>query len=134
MPLFPCPYLNASVELTDERERHIAEHHPELLPSHREWLAETLAVAFPVMWKREMAHSSGREVNDQRAAWQGGHRRNAPWAKVPGSRPLRMTSSESRWANSSTNTCVVRSRRLFTRNCARRSVSSPTSATQRDAA
>ena len=43
MPSFPCPYLNASVELTDERERHIAEHHPELLPSHREWLAETLA-------------------------------------------------------------------------------------------
>jgi transposase-like protein len=41
--------------------------------------------------EKEMAHSSGREVNDQRAAWQGGHRRNAPWAKVPGSRLLRMS-------------------------------------------
>ena len=35
MSLFPCPYLKGEVELTDERERHIAERHPELLPEHR---------------------------------------------------------------------------------------------------
>jgi len=40
---FPCPYLNAPVELTAERERHIAERHPDLLPEHRDQLAETLA-------------------------------------------------------------------------------------------
>jgi len=39
---FPCPYLNGEVEMTAERERHIAEHHPDLLPSHRDRIAETL--------------------------------------------------------------------------------------------
>ena len=39
----PCPYLNAEVELTDERERHIAERHPDLLPEHRARIADTLA-------------------------------------------------------------------------------------------
>ena len=43
MALFPCPYLNSDVELTDERERHIAERHPDLLPGHRDRIAETLA-------------------------------------------------------------------------------------------
>ena len=36
------------------------------------------------------------EVHDQPAALPGGHRRNAPWGKVSGSRPLRLTSSGSR--------------------------------------
>jgi hypothetical protein len=40
---FPCPYLHADVDLTDEREGHIAERHPDLLPEHRARLAETLA-------------------------------------------------------------------------------------------
>jgi hypothetical protein len=40
---FSCPYLQGEVELTEERERHIAERHPELLPEHRERIAETLA-------------------------------------------------------------------------------------------
>jgi hypothetical protein len=40
---FPCPHLNAQVELTDERERHIAERHPDLLPEHRQRIADTLA-------------------------------------------------------------------------------------------
>ena len=39
---FHCPYLNAQVELTDERERHIAERHPDLLPEHRQRIADTL--------------------------------------------------------------------------------------------
>ena len=28
---FPCKYLDSDVELTEEREMHIAERHPELL-------------------------------------------------------------------------------------------------------
>jgi hypothetical protein len=43
MSRFPCPYLKGEVELTEERERHIAERHPDLLPEHRERVAETLA-------------------------------------------------------------------------------------------
>ena len=29
MKTYPCPYLGAEVELSDERENHIAENHPE---------------------------------------------------------------------------------------------------------
>ena len=43
MTRFPCPYLKAEVELTEEWERHIAERHPDLLPEHRERVAEVLA-------------------------------------------------------------------------------------------
>jgi len=43
MPLFSCPYLQGEVELTDERESHIADQHPDLLPEHRDKIAETLA-------------------------------------------------------------------------------------------
>jgi len=43
MSRFRCPYLKGEVELTEERERHIAERHPDLLPEHRERVAETLA-------------------------------------------------------------------------------------------
>src|SRR5687767_8903268 len=43
MTTFPCPYLRGEVEWTQEREEHIAEHHPELLPEHRARVAETLA-------------------------------------------------------------------------------------------
>ena len=40
---FLCPYLSAEVELTDERERHVARSHPDLLPEYRDHLFETLA-------------------------------------------------------------------------------------------
>jgi hypothetical protein len=40
---FPCPYLQGEIEWTDERERHIGERHPDLLPEHRERIAQTLA-------------------------------------------------------------------------------------------
>jgi len=43
MAWLPCPYLRGQVELTDERERHIAEHHPDLLPEHKQALVDTLA-------------------------------------------------------------------------------------------
>lgn len=43
MARFPCPYLQGEVELTEEREQHIAERHPDVLPEYREHIAETLA-------------------------------------------------------------------------------------------
>jgi hypothetical protein len=43
MNTFSCPYLNAGVELTDEREQHIRDKHPELLPAYRVYLIQTLA-------------------------------------------------------------------------------------------
>ena len=42
MAYFPCPYLGSDIELTDERECHIASHHPDLLPEHRQHIADTL--------------------------------------------------------------------------------------------
>lgn len=39
----PCPYLGDEVELSDEREQHIAEHHPDLLPDHKYRIRDTLA-------------------------------------------------------------------------------------------
>jgi hypothetical protein len=41
--LFPCPYLDAEVELTDEREQHIMLSHPGTLPDYLEQFAATLA-------------------------------------------------------------------------------------------
>ncbi|MBI1746540.1 MAG: hypothetical protein HYR55_08120 [Acidobacteria bacterium] len=43
MSRFPCPYLKGEVELTEEREFHISERHPDLLPEHRKRVAETLS-------------------------------------------------------------------------------------------
>jgi len=42
MTRFSCPYLGSEVELSDERERHIAETHPELLPEHKDQIGDTL--------------------------------------------------------------------------------------------
>jgi len=42
MNKFLCPYLNADVELSDERKNHIAERHPDLLPDHFDTIADTL--------------------------------------------------------------------------------------------
>ena len=43
MKTFPCPYLKGEVELSDEREAHIAETHPDLLPEYLPQLGQTLA-------------------------------------------------------------------------------------------
>lgn len=43
MSLFPCPYVKGEVELTPEREHHIADRHPDLLPEHLDRIVETLA-------------------------------------------------------------------------------------------
>ena len=42
MKIFPCPYLKGDVELTDEREAHIAETHPDLLPEYLVQFGQTL--------------------------------------------------------------------------------------------
>jgi hypothetical protein len=42
MKKFPCPYLKGDVELTDEREAHIARAHPDLLPEYLPQLGQTL--------------------------------------------------------------------------------------------
>lgn len=40
---FHCTFVEADVELTDERAAHIASEHPELLPEHLALIAEALA-------------------------------------------------------------------------------------------
>ncbi len=58
MSRFPCPYLKGEVELTDERERHITERHPDLLPEYREQLVETLAA--PDQIRRSLRFGNAR--------------------------------------------------------------------------
>ena len=43
MTAFQCPYLNAVVEFSSEREQHVSERHPDLLPGYRDRIVETLA-------------------------------------------------------------------------------------------
>lgn len=43
MLIYPCPYLKGEVELTDEREAHIAHTHPDLLPEYLMQIGQTLA-------------------------------------------------------------------------------------------
>ena len=40
---FSCPYLAGEVELTEEREKHIGDRHPELLPEFRDRIRVALA-------------------------------------------------------------------------------------------
>jgi hypothetical protein len=58
MDLLPCPYLDSPVELTDERERHITRHHPDLLPARRERMIE--AVGDPDQVRRSSRVGNGR--------------------------------------------------------------------------
>jgi len=41
--LFPCPYLDSNVELTEERQQHIIQNHPKTLPDYSSELAETIS-------------------------------------------------------------------------------------------
>lgn len=45
------------MELTDEREQHIAENHPDLFPQHRGLVPETLADPDQVRRSRRFAHA-----------------------------------------------------------------------------
>jgi hypothetical protein len=70
MAFFPCPYLQGEVELTEEREQHIAERHPDLLPEHRERIAETLAD--PDQVRRSARFGNARVFSRWFAAIRGG--------------------------------------------------------------
>ncbi len=61
MTRFRCPYLGGEVELTEERERHIAERHPDLLPEHRGRIEETLAN--PDQVRRSVRFGSARLIS-----------------------------------------------------------------------
>ena len=58
MSRFLCPYLKGEVELTEERECHIAERHPDLLPEHWGRVVETLAA--PDQVRRSVRLGSAR--------------------------------------------------------------------------
>ncbi len=70
MSRYPCPYLNAEIELTGERERHIAERHPDLLPEHHPQLAETLAA--PDQVRRSVRFGNARLFSRWYTGVQGG--------------------------------------------------------------
>jgi hypothetical protein len=67
---FGCPHLHAEVELSDERERHIAERHPDLLPQHRDWIATTLAD--PDQIRRSRQFGDGRLFSRWHSDLKGG--------------------------------------------------------------
>lgn len=52
-----CPYLRCDVELTMEREKHILENHPDLLPEHREFIIRTIADPDMVRRSNRMANA-----------------------------------------------------------------------------
>jgi hypothetical protein len=68
MVWIPCPYLAAPVELTDEREQHIAQGHPDLLPDYRAALDLTLADPDQVRTSNRLAggHLFARRFEDIR--------------------------------------------------------------------
>lgn len=57
MTTFSCPYLGGEVELSDERERHVAETHPELLPEHKARIGDTLLDPDQVRRSRRFANA-----------------------------------------------------------------------------
>ena len=70
MPRLVCPYLQSEVELSDEREQHIAERHPDLLPEHRDLIAATLAD--PDQIRRSKRFGSARLFSKWYADLKGG--------------------------------------------------------------
>ena len=59
MDFFHCPYLGGTVELNDERERHIRDEHGELLLERIEYIADTLA--FPDRIQRKVPDDNSRQ-------------------------------------------------------------------------
>ena len=57
MARFACPYLQSEVELTDEREQHITQRHPDLFPEHHERIVETLASPDQVRRSRRFSNA-----------------------------------------------------------------------------
>lgn len=58
MRTFNCSYLGGEVELTEEREAHIAQNHPDLLPEYLMQMGETLSA--PDQVRRSLRMSSAR--------------------------------------------------------------------------
>jgi hypothetical protein len=63
MRLLSCPFFSSNVELTNERRRHIEEHHPDLLPRYLDLLQ--LALADP----DEVRRSPGNPAVHQVSRW-----------------------------------------------------------------
>ena len=63
-----CSYLGTQVELTNEREQHIAASHPDLLPEHRSAVDLTLAAPDQVRTSSRLAgaHLFARWFDDIR--------------------------------------------------------------------
>ena len=57
MKTFACPYLGGEVELSDERESHIAEAHPELFPVYVDQISDTLRDPDQVRRSRRFANA-----------------------------------------------------------------------------
>ena len=55
---FPCPWLRSEIELTAQREAHIGERHPDLLPAHRARLIEV--IADPDLIRRSVRSATAR--------------------------------------------------------------------------
>jgi hypothetical protein len=71
MTRLPCPYLEGEVELTEERERHIRERHPDLLPEWRDQMA--LALADPHTVRRSSRMANARMFSRWSDKIMGGH-------------------------------------------------------------
>jgi hypothetical protein len=70
LPRLICQYLQNEVELSDEREQHIAERHPDLLPEHRDLIA--MSLADPDQIRRSKRFGSARLFSKWYADLKGG--------------------------------------------------------------
>jgi len=71
MKRYPCPYFTSNVELTEERARHIAERHPDLLPAYAERIAQVLAE--PDLVRRSSRFGSARLFSRSFPSLSGSH-------------------------------------------------------------
>lgn len=67
---FPCPYIAAEVGLSEERERHVLERHPDLLPEHRALVAQTFSD--PDLVRRSTGVPSARLFSRWYTGFRGG--------------------------------------------------------------
>ena len=57
MTSFQCPYLHGEVELSGDRQQHIADSHPDLLPAHLDKIGLTLADPDEIRRSRRFANA-----------------------------------------------------------------------------
>jgi hypothetical protein len=70
-----------------------------ILANETDYLLLQARVVARLVWKSEMAHSSGWLTSSKPAAHHGGHRRDAPWASISGLKLGRLTATRGRWAS-----------------------------------